>query len=202
MAKRKVTREATRPPTIWDGEKYFDATFTALERRALRDKLIDVCGYGAGNYCGFERAIEGPAQDTVWPVFVAEGFEYERDHARLCDYALIHVCRELGIDYKSFAANVPKLSIAGFIECAKRAFPDFKRPRNKIEATIQEHKLHLLWCDWHEEECARTGCTCKHHWLCGDRFAMRDYPAILEQVAAHNRTRPRFAPLKLVHSRD
>jgi len=117
---------------------------------------------------------------------------YHCDEDRLCDYALIHICRQLQVDYKSFAKNLPKLPIDGFIASAKLAFPEFRRPRNKVEFKIQEHKLHLLWCDWHGEECARTGCKNEHHWLCSDRFAKRDYPAILQEIAAHNERRPKL----------
>jgi hypothetical protein len=207
IAKKKVTRKVTRPPTIWDGDRYFDATFTAKERLVLQHKLVDICGYGANerrrsNLIGFDYEIFRPAQDAIWAAFRAQGLEYERDHARLCDWTYIHICRELGFDYRGFAANVPKLPIDGFIECAKRCFPEFKSARNKIERTIQEHKLHAAWTDWMDEECVRTGCTCDSHWLCSDRFVDRDYPAILEQIAAYNETRPKFAPPKLVYSRD
>jgi len=195
------------PVTMWDGPKYFDAVFTDEERIQLREKLMDVCGFGARrngyrNYVGFEHDIEYPAQDEVWKAFCSFGFTYEKDSDKLRDYALIHVCRQLEIDYKQFAKNAPKLSIDGFIASAKMAFPDFKRPRNKVELKIQEHKLHQLWCDWQDDECVRTKCVKESHWLCSDRYAARDYDAILGEIARYNMGRPKFEPLRLVHSRD
>lgn len=200
---RKSIQKATQahPLTIRDGRKYFDAKFTGEERDALRKRLMEICGYGpetdcssikVHDYLGFEHDILRPAEEEIWPAFRAQGLDYHRDGGRFCDYALIHICRQLEIDYKAFAKNEPELSIEGFIAFAKRAFPEFRRPRNKIEFKIQEHKLHLLWCDWHSEECARTGCTKTGHWLCLDRFANRDYAAILKQIAKHNETRPRL----------
>jgi hypothetical protein len=189
----------TKKPTIWDGDRYFDATFTANEFEALRRKLMDVCGYD--NYISFEYDIFRPAEEAVWPVFKAQGLDYERDNSKLCDYALIYICKQLGVEYRSFAANAPKLPIDGFIERAKRLFPEFRHPRNAIELKIQEHKLHGAWVDWQDEECRRTGCTCESHWLCSDRFVDCDYAAILRQIAEYNQDRPKFAPPKLVYSR-
>jgi hypothetical protein len=204
MARKKAAQVTSRPLTTADGVKYFDATFTAKERETLRRKLMDLCGYRsrpAGHIC-FERDILQPAEDLVWPAFVGAGLTYDADRDRLDDYTLIHICRELEFDYKAFAANTPKLPIDGFVECAKRAFPEFKHPRNVIETKIQEHKLHALWCDWSGDECVRTGCTCESHWLCSDRFVKPDYSKIIGQIAEHNETRPKFAPPKLVYSRD
>lgn len=204
----KRRRKVSKPLTIWDGDKYFDAKFTENERGDLRDRLMDVCGYGKAdgligrNFMGFEYDIERPAQDVVWPAFCAQGLTYERDHGRLSDYALIHICRELQIEYKTFARNAPKLPIDGFIECAKRSFPEFKRPRNKIEAKIQHHKLYALWVDWLDEECPRLGCSCEHHWQCHDRFVERDHRQIIAAIAAYNETRPKLPALKMVYSRD
>ncbi len=200
MAKRKTSPKKERPATKWDGEKYFDATFSAEERRALQDRLMDICGYGPdpsgrGHYLAFEHNIFRPAQDEIWAPFQVAGLDYNRDHARLCDYTLIHLCRDLQVDYKSFAKNVPKLPIDAFIECAKRAFPEFQKPRNNTERRIQEHRLHMLWCDWRDEEIERTGCCGNqgNHWLCcSDRFVDPDYPAILEQIAKYNETRPKL----------
>ncbi len=208
MAKRTVPRRTKRALTVWDGDKYFDATFTSKERSELRDKLMDICGYGStpripfGNFTGFEFEIERPAEDVVWPVFTRQGLTYDRNRDKLSDYALIHICRELGVDYHAFAAYVPRLPIEGFIAYAKRCFPDFKIARNKIERTIQEHKLHLAWVDWMPDECTRNGCEADSHWLCHDRFEERDYPTILLEIAKHNETRPKFAPPKLVYSAD
>jgi len=209
MARKKVARPVSKPPTIWDGDRYFDARFTNKEFINLRAKLMEVCGYGprsdrhgGGNYMGFEVDIYRPAEDVIWPAFKAQGLDHRRDHSRLCDYTIIHVCRELGFDYHAFAANAPKLSIDGFIAHAKRAFPEFKQPRKQIERAIQEHKLHAAWIDWMDAECSRTGCACESHWLCHDRFVDRDYPAILKEIAAYNETRPKYAPPKLVYSRD
>jgi len=198
-----------RPPTIWDHSKYFDATFTSVERAALRDRLVIVCGYekpGDRKYIGrlaWENQIFEPAQDEIWPALRAAGLDADRDlYGRIADCTLIHLCRQLEVDYKSFAQNVPKLPIAEFVSAAKSAFPDFRQPRNNVERRIQEHKLHVLWCDWHKEACPRTGCERESHWLCDDRFEERNYPAILKQIAAYNEIRPKYAPLRLVHSRD
>jgi len=198
----KPTARKPRALTIWDGAKYFDAEFTNVERSALREKVMDTCGYGEDsrlrrrNYLGFEHDIERPAEDQIWPAFCAAGFDYDRNRGKLHDYALIHICRQLEIDYKRFAQNVPKLPIDGFIAMAKKAFPEFKRPRNNIERKIQEHKLHGLWCDWHDLECQRTGCNCDSHWLCHDRFAQRDFEGIIDEIAKHNETRPKLVVVK------
>lgn len=208
MTSKRRRKKANEPLSMWDADQYFDATFTEKERSVLRRRLMQVCGYGpetcsfGGNFVGFDYDIERPAQDSIAAVFTAQGLCYRRDYARFADYGLIHICRELGIDHRSYAANVPKRSIDKFVEFAKRSFPEFKRPRNKIERKIQEHKLHAAWCDWSKEECPRTGCTSDDHWLCSDRFVDRDYAAIIEQVAVYNETRPKFAPPKLVYSRD
>lgn len=216
MARKKAQPKMERPLTIFDGDKYFDVAFSTRERMALERKLEDHCGYGAdswppessrrrfgiGDHMGFERDILHPAEEVVWPVFVEQGYTYEQDYPRLRSYALIHICRELGIDYRSFAKNMPKLSIAGFIEHAKRSCPEFRVPRNKVEQAIQEHKLRAVWSDWMEVECERTGCTCDSHWLCNDRFEHCDYAAIMKCIAEFNQTRPKLAPPKLVWSQD
>jgi hypothetical protein len=208
MSERKPRKtKAVRPLTIWDYEKYFDATFTAAERKALEDRLVIVCGFRKNDdehasICAmaWDHQIFRPAQEEIWPALRAAGLDPNRDlYERIADCTLIHLCRQLEIDYKSFAHNVPKLPIAGFIAAAKSAFPEFRRPRNNTERRIQEHKLHGLWCDWHVEACPRTGCRNESHWLCDDRFAERDYPAILEEVARYNETRPK---MQLVYSRD
>lgn len=202
--------------TIWDGEKYFDAAFNTKERMALERKLADHCGYGAdswppessrrrlgiSDHMGFEHDILHPAEEVVWPVFIQQGFTYEQDYPRLRSYALIHISREIGFDYHGFAKNAPKLPIDGFISHAKHCCPGFKSPRNRIERTIQEHKLKAIWSDWREVECERTGCAFESHWLCGDRFVEPDFAAIIAEIAAHNATRPKYAPPRLVFSRE
>jgi hypothetical protein len=196
-AKKSTRTKTSHPLTVWDGDKYFDARFNDEERQILRKKLMVVCGYGNSRLgipdrLGFEFDIERPARREVRPALLASGLDCDRQEGRFMDCALIHISRQLEIDYKSFAKNVPKLPIDGFISSAKRAFPEFMKPRNNLEFKIQEHKLHVLWCDWHDEECVRTGCTKESHWLCSDRFVERDYEAILDEVAKYNKTRPKL----------
>lgn len=178
---------AERPLTIWDREKYFDATFTSDERSILREKLMNVCGYDADfGLIAFEYDIERPAEKEVWPVFIAEGLTLERDQDVLETYALIHVARQLRIDYKGYAKNLPKRPIDGFVRLAKETFREFTRPRNTIELKIHQRKLWGLWCEWREMENERTGCGidsdffAKYDWRRGTAVSERG--AVLREV--------------------
>ena len=195
MAKRRVAR-LPKQLTVYDKEKYFDAKFTANEREQLREKIFDVVGEDDAfrRFCFF-RSVE----NEVIKFMGSMGWgKYEQ----LQDFVLIKVCRDLEIEYKSFAKNEPKLPIAGFIELSKRTFTDFRAARNSTTRTLQGNKLWSLFCDWRDRECHRTGCKREDHWLCRDRFERPDLEAIAASIADNNATRSQMLDDALISKND
>jgi hypothetical protein len=114
------------------------------------------------------------------------------------DWVSIHMCRELEIDYKSFAKNVPKLPIEPFYQFVASRFPRFRPTSNKMRLDVQQHHMHLAFIDWIDAECERIACPKSYHGLgCEDRYEKPDYTAAVQRVWKHNASRPK---LTLVHS--
>jgi len=188
--KRKAAK--ARPPTIYDGDKYFDAKFTQdelweLERRILAE-------------CGFEDDFNGRSWlTTQW---ITLGHELGRklglsDMASI-ERVTIYMCRELEIDYKSFAKNIPKLPIEPFYRFVASRFPHFKPANNKMRLDVQLTHLRSAFVDWVEAECQRTSCPKSYHGSgCEDRYEQPNYMTALQRVYKHNAERPK---LTLVHS--
>ena len=111
-------RARTKPPlNMYDGPKYFDAKFTSEEREQLLDQIVEVSGIDFQNYF---FTLQRPTEKEICRVLDAIGWGKLED---LYDYVLIKLCRDLEIDYKSFAKNEPKLPLDRFIAFAKREFP-------------------------------------------------------------------------------
>jgi hypothetical protein len=173
--------------TIWDGPKFFDAEFTMIERQALRQRLVRVCGMDDARL-NFEYEIERPKENELWGVAKRFGVA-DLYHPSFRDWVLIAIAKDVGVDYKNFSKNVPKLPIDDFIECAKRFFPDFSMAANTTQKAIQVNQLRALWSDWKNRECERTGCGQDSHWLCSDRYMPHDEVTVLAIVAESNSKR-------------
>lgn len=195
MNAKKGNRKAAeaRPPTIYDGDKYFDAKFTWDERLVLGDRIISECGMEDG-FSG--RAwLSSTTMNAMREISRTLGTSF--DSCRL-DWAYIHICRQLEIDYKSFAKNVPKLPIEPFYAFVEKRFPRLKATDNKMRLDVQKHHMHLAFIDWVDAECQRIACPKSYHGLgCEDRYEKPDYLTAVQRVWKHNAARPK---LTLVHS--
>jgi len=193
-AKRKAI--SAPAPTIYDGDKYFDAKFTSDECLALGSRIMDECG------------INNDFQGRGWlmTTIMEAGWELDRKlgmsyGSRPHEWAYIHICRQLEIDYHSFAKNEPKLPIDAFYRVVERKFPQFKPAKNRMQLDVQTHHIHMAFLDWVESACPATGCQKSEHWLwgCSDRFEKPDYDAVVKRIWEHNAARPK---LTLVHPRN
>jgi hypothetical protein len=99
------------------------------------------------------------------------------------DDVAVHLCNELGIDYKSFEHNVKKLRIDGFIECVKTRIRELPRARSDVQRNVQYRRLRILWLRWVEGECERTDCEWDSHGACEEKYLSPDLSAIAEQLA-------------------
>ncbi len=188
--KRKAAK--ARPPTIYDGDKYFDAKFTQDELWELDRRILAECG--------FENDREGST--WLYMQWITLGSELGRKlgsgYMVSREWVTIHMCRELEIDYKSFAKNVPKLSIEPFYAFVERQFPRLKPTDNKLRLDVQKHHMHLAFIDWIDAECQRIACPKSYHGLgCEDRYEKPDYLTALQRIWKHNAARPK---LTLAHS--
>lgn len=185
---RRTRKSAgARPLTIYDGEKYFDATFSDEETFELNRYILEMCG------------IEG---DSMW-LFIKRQ-EVDRELCRKLgmssipyDWATIHICRELEIDYKSFAKNEPKLSIEPFYQFIESRFPEFKEARNKMQLDVQTRQIWTAFIDWTDAECETARCPRSYHGFCRDRYEQPDLELAAQRIWKHNASRPK---LTLVHS--
>ena len=191
------TPKAKREPTIFDGEKYFDATFSEDEREMIRKRIMAETGFGADRLSAIRQC---------WNLLRDAGEEIAKTlniNPVPSDWKHIHVCRQLEIDYKSFAKNVPKLPIEPFYKWVEPLFPHFKPAKNAMRLDIQTNHIHLAFIDWVDAACPQNGCTKSHHeFSCWDRFERADYEEAARRIWAHNERRQKFAPPKLVYSRD
>lgn len=188
--KRKVT--SARALTIYDGDKYFDAKFTEDELYELEERILAECG--------FEEGYGGSSWMTVqWITLGSElGRKLGLRDMASREMVAIHMCRELEIDYKSFAKNTPKLPIEPFYKFVEPRFPRFKPTDIKMRLDVQKHHMHLAFIDWIDAECERIACPKSYHGLgCEDRYEKPDYLTALQRVYKHNAERPK---LTLVHS--
>jgi len=195
MAKKSIPNAAqTRRLTIYDGEKYFDATFSEDERDEIRERIISECGFadrtrGMMKAWDLLRDAETEIMNAldIYPVPV--------------DWQHIHVCKELEIDYRRFAKNEQKRPIEPFYLFVERQFPHFKPARNAMQLDVQTQHIHLAFIDWIDDACPRHGCQkSSHGWGCWDRFEKADYKEAARRIWNHNQGRAKFGPLKLVHS--
>lgn len=179
-------------PTIYDGEKYFDAKFTEDELWELDERILAECGF-----VDDERA----GRSWLYCQWITLGGEIGRKLGMGMvsrEWVTIHMCRELEIDYKSFAKNVPKLPLEPFYRCIESRFPHFKPTNSKVRLDAQKQCLHLAFIDWIDAECARIACPKSYHGLgCEDRYEKPDYVTAVQRVWKHNAARPK---LTLVHS--
>ena len=200
MSGARKTRKPkiARPLTIYDREKYFDATFSAIERDQIRQRIAMECGFEPGHLLSITKPFD-LIRDAETEIMNALNMYPVPD-----DWLHIHVCRQLEIDYKSFAKNVPKLPIEPFYKFVEPLFPHFKAAKNAMQLDIQTHHMHLAFIDWVNETCGKHGCKRSHHsFACWDRFEKRSYEEAVRRVCAHNERREKFtnSPLRLVHSR-
>lgn len=188
---RKRTAAAPRQPTIYDGEKYFDAKFTKDELDELSERILDECGF-ANDRDGRYWLL------TQWIILGGQLGEMLGTGYVGHEKVTIYLCRELEIDYKSFAKNVPKLPIEPFYRFIEPRFPRLKPTYNKMRLDVQEHHVHLAFIDWIDAECERTACPKSYHGSgCEDRYEKPDYAIAVQRVWKHNAARPK---LTLVHS--
>lgn len=190
---RRTRKSAgARPLTIYDGEKYFDAKFTHDELLELDNRILAECGY--------ENDYQGRGFLLYQRLNVAHelGRKLGLGGMAPLDWVSIHMCRELEIDYKSFAKNVPKLPIEPFYRFVASRFPRLKPTSNELRLDVQRHHMHLAFIDWIDGECQRIACPKSYHGLgCEDRYEKPDYSIALQRVWKHNAARPK---LMLVHS--
>ena len=200
MSGPRKKRAPPRPLTIYDGEKYFDAKFSAEEREQIRERIADECGppmEGIYGYIGINRAHD-LLRDAETEIMNALNV-----YPVPSDWKHIHVCRQLEIDYKSFARNIPKLPIEPFYRFVEPLFPHFKPARNAMQLKVQTGQIHHAFVDWIDEVCPQIGCAkSSHGWTCWDRFEKASYEVAAERICAHNLRRTKFTPLRLVSSRD
>lgn len=192
--KRTARRE--RPLTIHDGERYFDARFSEEEREELRERIVQECGF-AERRSGFWQ-MDKLLRDAETEIMHALNL-----YPVPGDWTHIHVCRQLEIDYKSFAKNVPKLPIEPFYKFVESRFPHFKPAKNKMQRDVQKQHIHLAFIDWIDSMCPENGCKRSHHgFSCWDRFEKADYLVAAMRIWEFNAKRPKFkvSPLRLVHS--
>ena len=188
--RRKATK--ARPVTIYDGEKYFDAKFTQDELFELDRRILAECG--------FDNDSSGRGWLTSkWITLGSElGQKLGLGDMASREWTTIHMCRELEIDYKSFAKNVPKLAIEPFYQFVASRFPRLKPTSNKMRLDVQQHHMRLAFIDWIDAECERIACPKSYHGLgCEDRYEKPDYLTAVQRVWQHNAAR---AKLTLVHS--
>jgi hypothetical protein len=187
--KRKIAK--VRPVTIYDGDKYFDVKFSEAERRELKRHIA---------------AAYGCHDEIMGPYFL-----WGRTNRELChalndwsipeDWAYIHICRQLEIDYKAFAKNVPKLPIEPFYRFVESRFRDFRPAKNKLQLDIQTRQIYSAFYKWIEAQCESAGCAEPYHdHVCQDRYERLDCETAAKRIWEHNRTHPAFPALKLVHS--
>lgn len=191
--KRKATGAGA--PTIHDGDKYFDAEFTEDELQALEERILVECGFQ-------DDEDDRRGHSWLYTQWITLGWELGRKLGLNTmvshEWVTIHMCRELEIDYKSFAKNVPKLSIEPFYMAIKSRFPYFKETNNEMRLKAQKHHMHLAFIDWIDAECERIACPKSYHGLgCGERYEDPDYMTAVRRVWKHNAARPK---LTLVHS--
>ena len=188
-AKRKAI--SAPAPTIYDGDKYFDAKFTEDELWEVDQRILAECGFKndrQGRTWLYTQWIT-----LGWEIGGKLGLGGMVSH----EWVTIHMCRELEIDYKSFAKNVPKLSIEPFYAFVERQFPRLKPTDNKMRLDVQKQHMHLAFIDWIDAECQRIACPKSYHGLgCEDRYEKPDYLTALQRIWKHNAARPK---LTLVH---
>jgi len=185
-------RKATKTPaaTIYDGEKYFDAKFSEAERRKLKYEIA--VAYGCEQFMGVY-------------------FLWQRTNDELCralhnwnlpeDWAYIHICRQLEIDYRAFAKNVPKLPIEPFYRFVESRFKGFKPAKNKLQLDIQTRQIHGAFDEWIKTQCESTGCAEPYHdSVCRDRYERLNCETAAKRIWEYNRTHVAYPALKLVHS--
>ena len=187
--KRKVTK--AQPLTIYDGDKYFDAKFTFDEMRKLRDRIVVEAG--------FDDKDEGRSWLSTHLILLSSDLGARLGIGRAShEMAVIHMCRELEIDYKSFAENAPKLPIEPFYQFVASRFPRLKPTSNEMRLDVQQHHMHLAFIDWIDAECEKIACPKSYHGLgCEDRYEEPDYMTAVQRVWKYNAARPK---LTLVHS--
>ena len=187
---------ATRPPTIYDREKYFDVKLSQNECSEIQNRIIAEMGLKRPS-AGISRTFDllHAAETEIMNALNMYPVPWDWQH--------IHVCRQLEIDYKSFAKNVPKLPIEPFYRFVEPLFPHFKAAKNKMQLSIQTQHAHLAFIDWIDQVCPENGCKkSSHGYGCWDTFEKVDYEQAAKRICAHNAARPKFTPLRLVHSRD
>lgn len=196
--KGKKNVMADRPFTMRDPDRYFDATFSAEERQEIMERITAECSL--------------PGRDGARFAEISQAFDLLRDAETEImnalhlypvpdDWAYIHVCRQLEIDYKSFAKYVPKAPIEPFYLFVAPLFPHFKPAVNAMQLSIQTRHVHLAFVDWIDQACPDHGCMkTSHGSTCWDRFEKADYETAAQRVWAHNERRKKFTPLHLVKS--
>jgi hypothetical protein len=189
---------APRPLTILDRDKYFDVTLSDEECEMIREKIMRESGFGRSfiriTKCfDLLRDAETEIMEALNMYPVPWGWQH------------IHVCKQLEIDYKSFARNIPKLPIEPFYAFVEPLFPHFRPAKNKMQLSIQTQHVHLAFIDWIDEACPKHGCQKEHHsFACWDRFETASYEEAARRICAHNARREKFtsSPLRIVHSRN
>jgi hypothetical protein len=189
MSARKSNKSAA-------SARYYGIEFVGDETRALYRAIKDATGL---NY------VFNLMDVSMREFGKAHGVPFSETYV---DDALIFCCIQLGIDYKAFPHNTPKLSIDGFLKLAKERFPEWRVAENAIQLSVQRQKLWDLWTAWIDSTC---DCGYDSHISCHTRYERVDMEQLAKDIGSANAKRvtrlkksdpAAFAGLRLVHSRD
>jgi hypothetical protein len=191
MAKRKVAAER-EPDMHREPQEYFDVTFTGEEYDMLRDRIIEVSGVAHDRWFW---DLEEPTKHELFSKLVSWG-----RCKSIYECVIIKLARDLGIDHRTFAKNVPKLPIDSFVDLATKTFTDFVPARNSTISKLQVNRLQDLFNDWLNIECPRKrGCKKSEHAWCHDHFVEPMMHTIMTDVAAANQKRRRRVSKDIAH---
>jgi hypothetical protein len=162
-------------------EGYFDAKFNDAERMLLRVRILVATGISP---LAFADDVLEPAEQEI-----RAALGYWPAPERLRDWRLIHAAKQLGIDYKSFALNEPKLPLDDFIAAAQRALPDLLPGNGTLAKSVNGHRVWCAFVDWVNANCP---CGNERHTFCRDRFEPVDRHLIAAKIQKYNETRPKL----------
>lgn len=103
------------------------------------------------------------------------------------DDIYVHLANELGIDWRRFEHNKPKLPIDDFLNVASKTLSTFEMPANETRWRIQQKKLRAAWDGWVEQNCSERNCPEHSHYQCEQAYGEPNYWAIAKTVYDHRR---------------
>jgi hypothetical protein len=109
------------------------------------------------------------------------------------DDIYVHLCTELGIDYRKFEHNVPKLPIDDFVSLAMRRFASLALSTNETQCALQGRRWTNLWHQWVRQDCRRAGCDEDSHYDCAHRNYVRpDFWDLAKQLESARQTKAKL----------